>query len=463
MEFKKHIHFSNELESAVLGICLLEKYAFGRTHGIVDEKVFYSEANREVYNAIQKLYSNNLPVDIEIVNHFLMKEGKTRLADYETPAYLTKLSRDVVSSANLEYHCYILKQLWMEREVIALTHGGIKLEGDVTRQLITLQTQIAKIKSGEYVRDWYDMSELMVELIKHQESIQRGEQVYVKTGIKELDERNGGFYDGQMIVVGARPSVGKSAFMGQLAMNIARSGKKVGIISLEMSNNEIAGRLAAIDTNIDFQSIYRGLITDERMQATFFDKISKSTANLPIYISSATKVNPMDIRAKADKLKDREGLDILFIDYLQLISAEQSGNKTRENVVSEISRSCKIMAKELNIPVVILCQLNRASTQRSGEARYPNLSDLRESGAIEQDADVVMFIHRDWAVGIETDEQGYSTQDKADILIRKWRNGESNLHLPIGFDGPRMRFDFEQRNKLSSSRPSVNYQEDNPF
>ena len=468
MEFVKDVHFSNELEAAVLGVSMLESTAFGRTHGIIKQENFYSDASKAVYGAIHDLYAAGLPIDIFTVTDRIMNVSKvTELAGSTVPYYITKLTNAVVSSAHLEFHCLILKRMWMEREVINLTNGSVNLEGDVTHQLIQLQTAIRDINAGDYAKEWYDMSELMFDLLKHQENIKSNPDMVVKTGITELDEKNGGFMPGNVIVIGARPGVGKSAFMGQLAMNMARNKKKVGIISLEMSNNEIAGRLASLDSGIDFQRIYRNLFQDERQQQRFYDKISSDTLNLSIFVSDSTRVNTIDIRSKADKLKSKHGLDILFIDYLQLVSADQPKNKTRENVISEISRSTKIMAKELGIPIVILCQLNRESTKRTGESRYPVLSDLRESGAIEQDADVVMFLHRDWVAGLTKDENDNSTENTADLVVRKWRNAEPNLHIPLGFDGPRMAFIFNQRGSkyrpMESIRPDVDYTQDNPF
>jgi replicative DNA helicase len=468
MEFIKDIHFSYDLEAAILGISMLEQTAFGRTHGVVKEEMFYFDATKTVYAAISSLYAQGLPVDLLTVNDRIVNGMKVlELGSTPSAYYLAKLTNAVVSSAHIEYHCLIVKRMWMEREVLRLTNGSVTLEGDVNNKLIQLQTAIRDINIGDYTKEWYDMSELMFDLLKHQENIKTNPELLIKTSIKELDEKNGGFFPGNLIVIGARPGAGKSAFMGQVAMNMARNKKKVGIISLEMNNNEIAGRLAALDTGIDFQKIYRNLFQDENQQAKFYEQISSITLNLPIFVSDKTRVNTIDIRAKVDKLKAKQGIDFLFIDYLQLISADQPKNKTRENIISEISRSCKIMAKELEIPICILCQLNRESMKRTGESRYPQLSDLRESGAIEQDADVVMFIHRDWVVGITQDENGDSTENKADLIVRKWRNAEPNLHFHLGFDGPKMAFIFNQQGNtwrpMASIKPDIDYTQDNPF
>jgi len=469
MEFVKNVHYSHDLEAAVLGASMLESTAFGRTHGIIRQDTFYSEANKVVYGAIHDLYAAGFPIDILTVVDRILNVCKVKefAAGMNVSYYVVELTKAVVSTANLEFHSLILKRMWMEREVIRVTHGSVSLDGDVNQQLIQLQSAIRDINAGDYTKDWYDMSELMVDLIKHQEEIKSHPDAVIKTGIRELDEKNGGFMPGNVVVIGARPGVGKSAFMGQMAMNMARNKKKVGIISLEMSNNEIAGRLASLDSGVDFQRIFRNLFQDEREQQRFYDKISSETINLPIYVSDSTRVNTIDIRAKADKLKAKHGLDILFIDYLQLISADQPKNKTRENIISEISRSTKIMAKEMKIPIIILCQLNRESTKRTGESRYPVLSDLRESGAIEQDADIVMFLHRDWIAGMVEDEKGQSTENQADLVVRKWRNAEPNLHVALGFDGPRMKFIFNPQGgnwkPISAIKPDVDYTSDNPF
>lgn len=460
--YRKHEHFCPDLEAAILGACMLEVTAFGRTYGIIDEDVFYYESTKIVYKTIRDLFSRGLGVDILTVKDWLYQAGITELNGTTTYYFVCSLTNHVVGTGHLEEHCKILKRMWMEREIIKLTTGGFKLDGNVMVQLNQLQEALQRIRSGQSKQDWFDMSELMVNLVKHQEKIAKGEEVYITTGIPKLDEKNGGYYAGQFIILGARPSMGKSAFMGQVAIKMAERGKVVGIISMEMANNEIAGRLAAIDSGIDFKAIYRNLFMDEQQKERFHDRIANNTAGLSIFISDETKLNPMDIRAKADKLKRIHGLDVLFIDYLQLISADQGANKNRENVVSEISRACKIMAKDLEIPVIALCQLNRSVTNRQGDARFPQLSDLRESGSLEQDADVVGFIHRDFMAGHTIDENGNSTENKAHIIFRKWRNGEANLIMEVGFDGPRMQFVFDDSYERKYL-PEVDYQGDQPF
>jgi replicative DNA helicase len=467
MNFTKHIHYSDDLEEAVLGICLLEKSAFGRTYGIVNEETFYFEANKSVYRAMNEMYKHSLPIDLlTVADHLFNRSNKHELDNYATPYYLLKLTNHVCSSAHIEFHCHIIKRMWMERELIKLTHGGIKLTGDVKDQVSQLTKAIQDINQGNYTKDWVDMSELMYDLVMHQDEMERTGGKGITTGNSLLDRENGGFYPGQMVVIGARPSVGKSAYMGQMAMAIAKTGKKVGILSLEMNNNEVAARLSSLGTDDDFRTIFRNLYRDEDHKTRWYRQI-QHIIELPIFISDKTNVSPISIKSKAVKLKHSEGLDILMIDYLQLVNSDSDQkNRTRENEVGQISRTCKLIAKDLNIPVIVLCQLNRAVTHRTGVNRYPQLSDLRESGSIEQDADVVMFIHRDYMMGEQymTDENGNSTEFKADLIVRKWRNGASNLHIPLGFNPTKMMFYELDSNKVEVWKPEeTNYNNDNPF
>lgn len=338
-----------------------------------------------------------------------------------------------------------------------------KLDDDLDprKNIEDINDQIRKLLGTDFKRDWFDMTDLMFKLMTHQSEMVSGNKQFITTGFKKADRLNGGFFGGHMIVVGARPSVGKSALMGQMALSIAHSGKTVGIISLEMNNIEIAARLSSIETGIDFSRIYRDIANDEALHRSFYDKISKQTINLPLYVSDKTEVNINEIKDKAIKLKATKGLDCLMIDYLQLVdSSTGNRNYNREQEVAKMSRGIKLMAMELNIPVIVLCQLNRQSTNRSGKDRYPRLSDLRESGAIEQDADIVMFIHRDYMIGMETDETGSSTLGQADLIVPKWRNG-ATFHLPLDFEPTKMR--FSERQEFRQYTPVVDSKEEDPF
>jgi replicative DNA helicase len=433
------IHYSKDLESAVLGITMLEKDAFGRLYGLIEEKTFYISDNQKVFKALRDMFDSSLPIDLLTVCEKLQSSGVQFNAG-NVPWYLTCLTQSVVNSAHLEFHCHLLKKMWRKRELEKLTKAGIDPMDDERRQAIDLQNQIQELLGSEIKKDWYSMDELMYELICHQQDIRDGKKQLVTSGFKAIDRENGGFSEGQLIILGARPSVGKSALLNKIAFAVAAQNKPVGIISLEMDNKQIAARLAAIDTETDFQIIYRNLFRDERESEKWYHRISEKTINYPIYVSDKTKVDVTEIKSKAQKLKHKHGLSLLIIDYLQLVESTQTNkNYNREQEVAKISRGLKLMAMEMNIPVIVLCQLNRGSVQRQGDKRYPQLSDLRESGAIEQDADVVMMLHRDWMVGIEADEKGVSTEKEADLIGVKWRNG-APFHLKLDFEPELMRF-----------------------
>lgn len=447
---KPFIHHGVDLERAIIGICLLEKNAFGRTKGLIKSDCFYNADHEKIYETLDDMFTNSIPIDSLTVSVRMVESNGLHLNGGTVPYVLSRCTNDVVSSAHLEYHCYLVREMWRRREIIRLKTTFPDDDGfDTGKNIRDIYEQINKITDGSVKNDWQDMSELVFNLMKHQADMAQGIKSFITTGFKTLDNKNGGFYNGQLIVIGARPSIGKSALMGKMAISIAKTGKKVGIISLEMSNNEIAARLSSLETNIEFWKIFRTIAQDEILHKSFYEKVSKDFIHLPIFLSDKTKVNATDIKAKAIKLKATLGCDCLMIDYLQLVDSEK-GNKNynREQEVASISRNLKLLAQELEIPVIILCQLNRNVTARSYKDRFPKLSDLRESGAIEQDADVVMFIHRDSMSGYEVDEQGNSTEHSADLIVPKWRNG-APCHLELNFDPEKM--NFYEKNELPTT------------
>jgi replicative DNA helicase len=432
------IHYSKEFEAAVLGICLMEKDAFANTIGLIDEEVFHIEDNKKIYSTIREMYERATPIDSLTVWQRMTADG-VKLNGGNIPFVFTELQRQVVSSSHLEYHCTVLKKMWRIRELETLTHSGIDPMADEKLQALKLNERINQILEAETKDEWLDLDELYTQLIIHQEQIQSGQKEFIPSGFKSIDRLNGGFTPGQLIIVGARPSVGKSALANVIALASAKKGKRVGVISLEMNNTEVAGRLAAIQTETSFSIIYRNLFNDENESRIFRDKL-KSGSNLPISVSDKTKVDVLEIKAKALKLKHKKGLGILIVDYLQLVDSVTNKNYNREQEVAKISRGLKLLAMEMEIPIVVLCQLNRAVTHRKAKERYPQLSDLRESGAIEQDADVVLMLHRDWMSGYEQHpETGGSTEFDADLLGVKWRNG-ATFHLELEFTPQQMKF-----------------------
>ncbi len=436
-----HLHYNKDLEKAVLGACLLERATFSRIYKLVEAEHFYDTHHQLIYSCLQEMFEQSIPIDlINAVDYIIRHKSITDFAGESVAYFLTRLTNGVSSSAHLEYHCHILQELFVERELIKLTHGGFTAEGSTTDRLGVLQEKLSALKQRSDGDGITDMTTLIVNLYQHQDKMQMSGGIGIKTGFYGLDKQNGGLQSGNLIILAARPSIGKSAFVGKLALNMAIQGTPVSVISLEMNNNEIAARLAALDTDVDFNSIYRGLYKDEHDRKRMYDILNTRTANYPIYISDKTSMDVHEIRAKAEKMKRNYGIKCLIIDYLQLIEAPYYANRNRENAVAELSRKCKIMAKEMDIPVIVLCQLNREVTKRTGKNRYPQLSDLRESGSLEQDADIVMFLHRDWMMGYQSNEDGNSTEFEADLIIRKWRNGNSNFIIKLDFDPRKMKF-----------------------
>lgn len=454
LSFKENIHYSKELEAAILGACIIENTAFGRVYGVLTEDCFYYEANKTVFEYLSKMWKQGLPIDHITLFLKLTSEGIAELAGSNTGYYLTKISRDVTSAAHLEYHALILRQMFVERRILILTHGGLKLEGDGLEQMRTIQAEINSLREVHATNDFKGIDEAVLGLMAHMDKVKDSEIIGVPTGFKVLDKMTSGFQPTQMIIIGARPSVGKTAFMGSLVLNAARAGFKVGVISLEMNNDQITARLAAITTETDFWRIHRNRLIDEEQTSIFYNLLQTRLSKLPIYLSDSTAVNIHDIKAKVSRLKAQGKIDIIFIDYLQLVDTETGGNKSynREQEVSKISRGIKLMALEFNIPAVVLCQLNRKAEERGD--KKPKLSDLRESGSLEQDADGVILLHRDWVSGIKADEKGCSTENTGTLIISKWRNGETG-EMELAYDGAKMKFS-EPVSFQSGWRPVTN-------
>lgn len=434
MELKPNIHYCYPLEAQILGAMILEPTAYGRCFKILGPDVFRNTNHQKVFNKISEMWQNNIPIDHTTLWLELVKNGEQ--IETNTAYFLTTLTSSVTSTATLEYNSLLLRQMYVEREIIRITTSGTDGE-DGLQSVRKVERELAKLREKIVVDDFKTIDEVLVELYSHMDRVKGQELSGVSTGFKKLDQMTGGLQPGGMYIVGARPSVGKSAFMGKMVLAAALKGSNIGIISLEMTDNQIAARLSSLTTEIDYWRIYRNRMIDQDQSEMFYDKVL-GLSKLPILMSDATAVNISDIKAKIARLKAKGKLDIVFIDYLQLLDTDEKGrNKNREQEVSGISRGLKLLAKDYNIPVVVLAQLNRLS--ESGGDKKPKLHNLRESGSLEQDADGVLFIHRDFMSGIKEDQDGNNTEHQADIIIGKWRDGEVG-EIKIGFDGPKMKF-----------------------
>lgn len=435
---KKYIHYDTEMEAAILGAFLLVKFSFARVRGIITEECFYSEGHKIIFNAISEMWANNVGIDILTLTQFLVRNKNISDIDgNNVPYYVSKLTTSVVSTANLEQHSLLVRQLYAERELFKMKYTPQDETGDVLVRARNIQNELNKIMQIKVTDDWKDMVDVVIDLHNHMDLVKDKDLIGVPTGFSRLDLVTGGLVKGSVTVVAARPSVGKSALLNAMSIYPAKLGYKVGIISLEMPNVQIGARMGSLVSDVEFYKIFRNRMDDEMQREKLYADL-EMLANLPIKISDKTGVNVGDIRAKVSQLASKGDIDILFIDYLQLVDGETSNrNYNREQEVSKLSRGIKIMAMDFQIPIVVLAQLNRESEKLSN--KKPAIHHLRESGSIEQDADGVILLHRDWKSGITANADGSSTEFEADLIVAKWRNGETP-EIKIGYDPPKMRF-----------------------
>lgn len=436
-DFKEYIHFDRQMESMLLGSLLLENFTYERVMGILSEECFYIEANQKVYSAIKKMWDNQQPIDLMTLCQYMVRSmGIESLNGDNVPYYLCTLTNSVVSTANLEYHAFLIRQLYAEREMVKIKYGSMG-DGDVITRSKRMQDELLKLSQFKITNDWKDMVDAVMELHKHMDFVKDKDLIGVPTGFTKVDMITGGFCGSQLIVIAARPSVGKSALLNSMVINAASKGYKVGIVSLEMPSLQMTARMGSVVSETEFYKIFRNRMYDDAERDKVYQGL-ENLANLPIKITDKTGVSVSDIRAKVAQLIHKQELDIVFIDYLQLVDGDSGGkNFNREQEVARMSRGLKVMAMEYNIPVVVLAQLNRESEKEKD--KKPKLHHLRESGAIEQDADIVGFLHRDWKVGITAKEDGSSTEFEADFILAKTRNGETP-EIKIGFIPNQMKF-----------------------
>lgn len=461
-DLKPHVHFDIPMECAILGAITLEPPAFGRVRGLLTADCFYIEANKIVYQILTEMWQNQFPIDIFTVVSYLASNKKMdELAGRGVAAYIAKLQNNVTSTANLEYYCLIIRQLYAEREILKVKYNSNETGGDVLARTEKMREDLFKISQIKVVNDWKDMVEVVMELHKHMDKVHGKDIIGIPWGFKRIDKITSGLQNGDLTILAARPSVGKSALLGKMVVSQAQKGFKVGIISLEMSNVQLGARMGALVSDMEFYRIFRSLVDDEQEKEKLYSDL-EDLALLPIKISDKTKVNINDIRAKVGQLKSKGEIDILYVDYLQLLDSDDSHNRNfnREQQVSQMSRGFKLMAKEFDLPVVVLAQLNRESEKLT--SKKPQLHHLRESGAIEQDADLVTFLHRDFKSGILIDANGNSTVNNADLIIAKGRNIET-ADIQIGFEPAKMKFYDLDTHYVPVSQQLPDYTDETPF
>lgn len=432
-----------DAEKAVLGSMILDPQAIEVVAAILKPPAFYSDRHRLVFEVILDLHERNINVDFTTVIDELTRRRQIEKAG--GAAYITSFEQHVFSTANVEHHARIVQNKYQLRELAelaqAIRHEALTEQDDVGTLLDLAEKRIFDLSEQRTTRDFQDIGTLTIQTIDEidRRSSSHHEVTGVATGYTELDEWTGGLQKSDLIILAARPSVGKTAFALNIAANIGAGfrnrqihpdlARPVGIFSLEMGASQINMRLLSTITEVPMHQMRTGHLSTRDKQR--LHTMARQLHGLPIYIDDTPGISILELRAKARRLAAlRPDLALLMIDYLQLMRGG-GRSENRQQEIAEISRSLKALARELNIPIIALSQLSRLIEQRKGKNARPMLSDLRESGAIEQDADVVMFLHREKDYDRKDDDedgkgQNTITAEKAELIIGKQRNG------PIG-------------------------------
>jgi len=414
---------ASEIEDVVLGMVMVESQAISLVADILTPGDFYANENQVIWEAVVTLFSENKPTDMKAVVNQLRTSGKIDQAG--GPVRIMSLTANVASAANIEHHARVVAEKSILRGLISeatrIHEQAYKDSADVFEILDSAQGRLDGISASYFKRGASTSLEVYKETLKHIHESRNDHGITgVQSGFLELDRITGGWQAPDLIIIAARPSMGKTVVGVALAKEAAQRFKKpIGVFSLEMSKRQLMQRMIAFDAEVDLDNITRGKTTDEDI-----NRISDRTngiASAPLYIDDTAAISILELRAKARRMKHEHNIQMIVIDYLQLMRGDDSGN--REQEIASISRGLKGIAKELNIPVIALSQLSRAVESRSD--RRPQLSDLRESGSIEQDADVVMFLYRAEYYKIEVDENGNPTSGILEIICAKNRNGKT--------------------------------------
>ncbi len=429
MVFGKIPPQAKELEEAVLGAIMLEKGAFDIVSEILKPECFYLETHQRIYRAMQALAQKQEPIDLlTVVEELKFSED----LDFVGGAYyVSKLTNSVVSSANIEAHTRIVIQKFIQRELIRISSEIIgdayEDSTDVFDMLDDAEAKLFEITNNHLRKNFDSIDSVLIKTIESIEYMRNRQEdiTGIPTGFPSLDKLTFGWQPTDLIILAARPSVGKTAF----ALNLARSAAlhpsrptPVGFFSLEMSSAQLVQRILSAESEIWLEKISRGRLEEHEMKQLYkkgIDRLSKA----PIYIDDSAALNIFELRAKCRRLRNKHQVGLIIIDYLQLMSGSADRNSNREQEISRISRDLKGLAKELNIPIIALSQLSREVEKRKEGNKIPQLSDLRESGAIEQDADMVMFLYRPEYYEQNQNEFGESNKGETYVKIAKHRNG----------------------------------------
>ncbi|HTQ67017.1 MAG TPA: replicative DNA helicase [Puia sp.] len=421
---------AKDLEEAVLGAIMLEKSAFDTVVEILKPECFYLEGHQRIFRSMQSLAQKSQPIDILTV----VEELRTReeLDVIGGPYYVTKLTNAVVSSANIESHSRIILQKFIQRELIRISGEIIgdayEDSTDVFDLLDDAESKLFEITNNHLRKNFDSIDTVLVKTIQRIEDLRhKNEDISgVPSGFATLDRITYGWQPTDLIILAARPSVGKTALALNLARNAALHASKatpVVVFSLEMSASQLVQRILSAESEIWLEKIARGKLEEHEMKQLYAKGIQR-LAQAPIFIDDTPALNIFELRAKCRRLKNKHHVGLIIIDYLQLMSGTgENRNSNREQEISRISRDLKGLAKELQVPIIALSQLSREVEKRKEGNKMPQLSDLRESGAIEQDADLVMFMYRPEYYDITANELGENNRGETHVRIAKHRNG----------------------------------------
>lgn len=416
-----------EAEQAVLGAMLIDKEAIAKASEILTSSDFYREAHRVIFNAMLELYNKNEAVDMVTVTEILKRDNK--LEDIGGLAYITSLANVVLTAANVKYHADIVAEKSVLRQLVRVSTEiavmGYEANEDVGTLLDTAESRILEISNRKKKADFTPINDVLMESVQNIEKLinNKGGLTGLPSGFADLDKLTSGLHPSDFIILAARPSMGKTALALNIVQNVAlRAHKKIGgeprsvaFFSLEMSKEQLVNRMLCAEAGIDSQRLRVGEMGDKDWDALWgaCDLMSKAK----IYIDDTAGITVMDMRSRARRLKAEHGLDLIVVDYLQLMqgSGKRNNSGDRQQEVSEISRSLKALARELDVPVLALSQLSRSVEAR--QVKRPMLSDLRESGSLEQDADIVAFLYREDYYNPETENK------HTELIIAKHRNG----------------------------------------
>jgi len=450
-----------DFEEALLGAMMLEQNAAGQVIDKLTADMFYKESHKLIFKAIHTVFNSVTPVDLLSVTAQLRKAKDLEMAGGSY--YLATLTNKVVSSANIEYYARIVSEKFIQRELISVSTETIRdaydESTDVLKLLDDAETNLFNIAEQNFRRSHIDMSTLIQEFIKelNEAKSSKRELRGVPSGFTKLDRVTGGWQKSNLVILAARPGMGKTAFVLSMARNMAvEQQRPVAVFSLEMSAADLVMRLVSAETGIQNDKLRRADLTDSEW-AQLVDNITSLT-DAPLIIDDTPGLTIFELRAKCRRLKQQYNIECIIIDYLQLMNGDRDSKGNREQEISTISRSLKNLAKDLNVPVIALSQLNRSVESRGVTSKRPQLSDLRESGAIEQDADMVLFIYRPEYYKMDF-EDGTPGAGLADVIIAKHRNGALD-DIRLRFIAHQAKFcdvenDFDILEKLNQKPQSI--------